>query len=324
MKVFITGATGFIGVHLCHRLVSEGHEIIALVRSPEKAKKLPQKNLAIIKGDLSDFKKNDFLIPYCDIVIHLAGMVSAKTDDAFFAHNFHSTVDFIECLKRQNWTPKRFLYTSSLAAAGPSGESKPLTEDMPPCPIDPYGKSKLKAEEFLATAPFPVTSFRPGVVLGEGDENSITLFKIAKTGIGMRIAGIDQKISCIDVEDLVEAIFKMSLDQSAQHKKYFAVNSEIVDVRMLWDALGQSVGKKVFLIPVPKFLVFALASFFTLLSKIFSFRNKIDLKMYRQMTQKAFLCSSEKLQQEMNWKPKYGIYEMTKRAAEGYRKSGKL
>lgn len=324
MKFFITGATGFIGNHLCHRLVSEGHEIIALVRSPEKAKKLPPKNISFVQGDLSVFKNNDFFIPESDVIIHLAGVIGAKNEKDYFEHNYHATVDFIECLKRQSWTPKRFLYTSSLAAAGPSPEEIPLTEEMKPSPIEPYGKAKLKSEEFLKNAPFPVTAFRPGVVLGAGDENSLTLFKMAKAGIGMKVAGLNQKISCIDVEDLVDAIIKMAFENSLLHKTYFTVHPDIVDMNMLWDALGKSLDRKVNVIPLLKFFLLNVAIVSSFLSKIFPFQNKIDLKMYRQMTQRAFICSSGKLQKELNWKPRYNIYETVKRAAEGYRKSGKL
>lgn len=324
MKFFITGATGFIGGHLCHRLISDGHEIVALFRSEKKAKKLPQKNIEFLKGDLSSFKNYDFKIPECDVVIHLAGVIGAKNEKEYYEHNFHATVDFIECLKKQSWIPKRFLYTSSLAAAGPSPNEIQLTEAMQPNPIEPYGKAKLKSEEFLKTAPFPVTSFRPGVTLGAGDSNSLTLFKLAKSGIGFKVAGLNQKVSCIDVDDLVEAIVKMAMENSPEHKIYFTVNSEIVDMKMLWDAIGKSVGKKVFLIPVPKFFLFNFAMLSTFFSKIFPFQNQIDYKMYLQMTQKAFICSSKKIETELNWKPKYNIYQTTQRAAEGYRKMGML
>lgn len=323
MKYFITGATGFIGTYLCHRLISEGNEVFALVRSPQKAKKLPA-GVRIINGDLSVFNNPEYQIPQCDIVIHLAGLIGAKTEKEYFEHNYHATVRFVECLKSQPWKPGRFLYTSSLAAAGPSNGEIPLTETMNPAPIEPYGKAKQKAEKYMENANFPVTSFRPGVVLGAGDENSLTLFKMAKAGIGMKVAGINQKISCIDVEDLVDAILKMSLEQGNENKIYFAVHHEIVDMEMLWDALGRALGKKVTLIPIPKFILYTVALSATVLSKIFPFQNKIDLKMYRQMIQKAFVCSPGKLQGELGWQPRYNIYETVVRAADGYKKMGKL
>lgn len=330
MKFFITGATGFIGKHLCHRLISEGHEISALVRSPFKARNLlhnlpgSQGKIHLVNGDLSAFKKKDFLIPESDVVIHLAGVISAKKENEYSEYNYQATVDFVECLKRQRWAPKRFLYTSSIAAAGPSPHGIPLTEEMTASPVEPYGRAKLRSEEFLKKAPFPVTSFRPGIVFGAGDENSLTLFKIARTGIGIKVAGMNQKLSCIDVEDLVDAIIKMSFENSLLNNMYFVVHPEILSIETIWDALGKSLDKKVWLISLSKFAIFPVALFSTVLSRIFIFQNRIDLKMYRQMTQKAFICSSEKLQKELNWKPRYDIYETAKRAAEGYRKTGKL
>lgn len=324
MKFFITGATGFIGNHLCHKLVDEGHEIVALIRSEEKAKKLPQKNISFIRDDLSVFKKDNFIIPACDVVIHLAGVISAKNEKEYVEHNYQATVDLIKCLGNQTWKPGRFLYTSSLAAAGPSLNGEPLTEDMTPNPIEHYGKAKLRSEEFLKDAPFPVTSFRPGVVLGTGDENSLTLFKIASMGLGMKVTGINQKISCIDVEDLVDAIVVMAVDKSMLHKKYFTVNSEIVDINTLWNALGKAIGRKVIIVSVPKYILLIISLASTFFSKIFGFKNQLDHKTYSQMTQKAFICSSEKLRKESGWKAKYTIFETTKRAAEGYRLMGKL
>lgn len=330
MKFFITGATGFIGSYLCHRLISEGHEITALVRSPLKAQKLIpaqpalREKITLIEGDLSVFRKKDFLIPESDVVIHLAGVIAAKNEKEYFEYNYQATVDFVECLERQQWRPKLFLYTSSIAAAGPSAGKIPLTEEMVASPIEPYGRAKLMSEEFLKKAPFPVTSFRPGIVLGAGDENSLTLFKIAKAGIGVKVAGLNQELSCIDVEDLVDAIVKMSGENSTLHNTYFVVHPEIVTIKTLWNALGLSLDKKIRLISIPGFFLFHVALFSTALSRILPFQNKIDMKMYRQMTQNAFICSSEKLQEKLDWKPRYNIYETAKRAAEGYKIMGKL
>ena len=56
MKFFITGATGFIGGKLARRLVSEGHQLNALVRDPEKASDLKSLGINLFKGDITDYK----------------------------------------------------------------------------------------------------------------------------------------------------------------------------------------------------------------------------------------------------------------------------
>ena len=157
MKIFVTGATGFIGTHLCRRLTNDGHEVTALLRSPKKKHLLPESS-AIIEGDLSIFKDPDLKLPPFDFVYHLAGVIHAKDDEGFMKHNYHAVRELVECIDRQGWTLKRFLFASSLAAAGPSQGATPLREEDPLQPVDPYGDAKRLAEEYLLTQNIPSPS----------------------------------------------------------------------------------------------------------------------------------------------------------------------
>ena len=53
MKILITGANGFVGSHLCEKLLKDGHDVFALVRSPEKFTVIKEDRLTVIKGDLN-------------------------------------------------------------------------------------------------------------------------------------------------------------------------------------------------------------------------------------------------------------------------------
>src|SRR5262249_20198385 len=59
MQVLLTGATGFVGGHLCRRLVSAGHSVLALVRDPAKGAGLPREGVERLEGDLSLFARPD-------------------------------------------------------------------------------------------------------------------------------------------------------------------------------------------------------------------------------------------------------------------------
>jgi len=72
VRVFVTGATGFIGHHLCRRLRERGDEVVALVRSPSKIARLPE-GVEPFRGDLSTFADPSTVFPRCDVVVHLAG-----------------------------------------------------------------------------------------------------------------------------------------------------------------------------------------------------------------------------------------------------------
>jgi nucleoside-diphosphate-sugar epimerase len=325
MRFLITGATGFIGTHLCHRLVSEGHEIIALVRNSKKAKSLPQEKVHVLKGDLSRFKDPNLELPRCDLVIHLAGIIAAPRVRDYYRYNYDAVVDLVECLKRQSWKPQRMLFASSLAAAGPTSPEKPKTEEDKDEPNEAYGRSKLEAEQYLKNeALYPVTSFRPGAVYGPGDPAFLTIFKMASRGYGFKVARLNPGFSYIYVDDLVDAITQLASDTSTVHRTYFTTHPEHATINEMWDVLSTIMDKKIRVAPIPKALLYLFMLGSTAASKIFSFTNQLDIKQYKQITAPAYLCSSRALQDDFDWKPRYNLAECIKKTAEGYREAGWL
>jgi len=318
VRVFVTGGTGFVGHHLCRRLVARGDHVVALVRTQAKAARLPPE-VEVFRGDLTTLADPKAVLPACDVVIHLAGVVAALREEDYAAVNHAAVVNLLECIGRQPWRPKRFLLASSLAAAGPSPDERAWTEEDPPRPIDPYGVAKAKAETALKAAPFPTTAFRPPIVLGPGDEASLTLFKAARSGIGFRIAGAPQRLSFVDVRDLVDAIERMADDRRAGSYVYFAGHPRPIDVRELWRDLGLAVGNRVTVVPLPRWVLYVAMRVSTLVSRLFDLRNQLDAKQYKQMTAPAFVCSSEAIQRDLGWAPRYDLAECLLHAAEGYR-----
>ncbi|HEX7668401.1 MAG TPA: NAD-dependent epimerase/dehydratase family protein [Polyangiaceae bacterium] len=323
LRVFVTGATGFIGLHLCRRLRERGDEVIALVRSPEKAKRLPVGTETFV-GDLSVFADPGTVLPPCDVIVHLAGVVAAGSLDEYDAVNHRRVKDLVDCVRRQNFTPKRLLFASSLAAAGPSAPGKPSTEADALCPIEPYGRAKALAEPVVRAAPFPTTAFRPPIVFGPGDEATLTFFKAAKSGVGMRIAGVPQELSFVDVRDLVEAIVLMADDTRTASFVYFASHPDLMTVPEMWREVGRGLGKRVLVLPIPQFVLYAVMVLLTLLARVFRFKNQLDEKQYDQMVAPAFVCSSERLRTELGWAPRYPLSEALSNAAKGYREAGWL
>ena len=311
MKLLVTGATGFIGTHLVHRLVRDGHTVVALVRDHAKARELPATNVEILAGDLSLFENPRTVLPACDAVIHLAGVVAADRLADYERFNFTAVKHLVACVERQTWKPKRFLFSSSLAAAGPS--ETPMTEADPCSPIEAYGKSKLDAEQVLQYAPFPTTSFRPGVVFGHGDQATITLFKLAKNRIGFLPAGLNPQLSFIDVDDLVEAIVAMLGDTSREHRTYFVSHPSSTDQRTLWRALGTTLDRGVFVLPVPKSVLYGLMKL--------RVSKQLDEKQYKQIVAPGFVCSSSALSRDTGWRPQFGLEASLAKAAAGFRQA---
>ncbi len=323
VRYFVTGATGFIGRHLCRRLVADGHEVVALVRDPEKAVRVLGA-IETLTGDLSIFRARDIELPAFDVVVHLAAVVAGKNEAEYHEVNHQAVVDLVDALERQAWEPRRFLFASSLAAGGPTVATRPLREDDPSGPIDAYGIAKLRAERRVAEASFPTTSFRPSIVLGPGDDATLTLYRMARSGWVVRVAGVDQVVSFVDVDDLVEAIVLMAEEATPEHRVYYVAHDEAVRTSDLLATMGRALGKRVTPVPVPKAVLRCASFVATAASKVLGFQNQLDEKQYRQMTAPAFVCSTERLQRSLGWRARIGLEPSIAKAVAGYRAEGRL
>jgi dihydroflavonol-4-reductase len=324
MRVLLTGGTGFIGGHLARRLCQDGHSLTALVRSPEKASALVALGATLLHGDLSLFASPDCVLPEFDVVIHLAGVVSASDPAQYEAINFTAVVALMDCLERQRWKPQRLLFASSLAAAGPSPADRPWTVGDRLSPIDPYGEAKARAESALAAASFPVTCFRPPIVLGAGDPAFLTLFKAAKRRVGIRVSGAPQRLSWVYVDDLVDAIVAMASDVRPDSAIYFTTSEDVIDTRRLWAALSAALKRRILVVPVPGVLLSGVSAVAVALANVFGFTNPLDAKQVAQMRAPAFVCTSRLLTRELGWEAQVGFEDAVARTAEGYSEIGWL
>lgn len=324
MRFLITGATGFIGGHLVERLVADGHEVRALVRTPAKATRLRALGVTMIPGDLSFFASPDRPLEEVDVVVHLAGVVTARDPDQYQAINFTAVVDLMRWLERQRWRPRRLLFASSLAAAGPSPADRPWTEADPVAPIDPYGEAKARAESALGDATFPVTCFRPPIVLGPGDVSFLTLFKAAQWGVGLKVAGPAQRLSWIYVDDLVNALVTLAKDERTGSFTYFVTSENVIDTDQLWDTLGAILGRRVLVLPVPGPLLSLVATVASVVAPWLGLHNQLDHKQVAQMRAPSFVCTSAALTRDLGWTATVSFEDAVRRTAEGYRKLGWL
>jgi nucleoside-diphosphate-sugar epimerase len=228
----------------------------------------------------------------------------------------------VQCIARQNWRPRRLLFASSLAAAGPTAPGVRKTESDPCDPVDDYGRAKLAAEHVLRDAPFPTTSFRPSIVFGPKDAATLTFFRMAARGWGFRVGGLPQGFSFIDIDDLLDGVLEMAGDTTADHLTYFVTSDHDTDSQQLWEALSTVTGKRVRVLVVPRAALRGATVASTALSRVFGFKNQLDRKQYDQLTAPSFLCSSQALQRAYGWKPRLDLHQTLEKALAGYRADG--
>jgi len=204
MRILVTGGTGFLGSHLVEALLEEpGCEVSALVRDPSKPRWLAGiDNVRFLAGDLGNLPR---LPDGLACVYHLAGSTKTLRPADYYTVNRDGTANLLRALESQAGKP-RFVYLSSLAAVGPSPPGRGVTEDDPPCPISPYGESKLQAEtEVLRYRDrYSVSILRAAAIYGPRDEDFLEYFRWIKHGI-KPVLGRRKVMSLLFIRDAVRA-----------------------------------------------------------------------------------------------------------------------
>ena len=115
MKYFVTGATGFVGGHVVRQLVAGGHQVVAVVRTPAKAKDLAELGIVLHQGDVTEKESLRAPMQGVDGVFHIAGWYKIGVKDKRDGEkiNVQGTLNVLELMKELG-IPKG-VYTSTLA-----------------------------------------------------------------------------------------------------------------------------------------------------------------------------------------------------------------
>lgn len=154
MKILITGATGFIGTHLCPLLAQE-HQVLAYSRGVCQISDdfASNKNIRFIKGDVCDQKRLRAVMADAELVVHLASTTIPSTSNSNPKNdvetNLLGALNVLDGACAQNI--KRLVFISSGGTVyGENNSGKPLNEDSPTNPISSYGIVKLAIEKYIA------------------------------------------------------------------------------------------------------------------------------------------------------------------------------
>jgi len=120
MKIFITGATGYVGAHLINRLIEQGHFLHVLVRSIKKNPQLKNSSVAIFEGNILEKESIKKAMTGCDYVFHLAACTSIwlKNEDDYFNINVTGTNNVLDIAYELGI--KKTVVTSTAGVYGPS------------------------------------------------------------------------------------------------------------------------------------------------------------------------------------------------------------
>lgn len=223
----VLGGAGFIGSHLVRRLLSEGHAVTIINRSPvtkirsKFSDRLSRNRLVIVQGNFYDEALLDQFMPDSSACIHLAGSmvpsVSIENKITDIQINLAGTVKLLEIARRHRL--KKLVYISSGGTVYGQTTAQSISEDHPTDPISAYGITKLAAEKYLQLFhrlhDLPSITLRLANPFGPGQAEKGTQGAIAVfverilQGAPLEIWGDGSTVrDYLFIDDVVEAIVK--------------------------------------------------------------------------------------------------------------------
>lgn len=237
----LTGGTGFLGGYVGAALAREGWRVRRLVRHARA-------DDATVPGDLDDAEALDALVDGADVVVHVAGLVKARTESAFFHVNRDGSRNLAAAVARAA-RPPRVVVVSSLAARHPE--------------LSAYAASKRAGEAAFAEAGLRPVVLRPTAVYGPGDRETAGLLRACDCGVVALPHAPGARITLIHAADVADAVVAACADPACDGETWELTDarSEGYGWRELFARIAAAAGRRTpRALPLPRAAVAAAAA----------------------------------------------------------------
>lgn len=244
-RIFVTGASGRIGLRLVRELAAEGHSVVGLARSAEGVQAVQAAGAQALQGDMQAGPVLDQGLDGAEIVYHLAGGIRGKGRESADVINRQGMESLLAAVDRVGTgSMEALLFTSSSAVYGDRG-GLVVGEDLPLQPDTLYGESKMAAEQLLRQAAesrgVPARIVRLAAVYGEGFP--FMLVDLIKAGRA-RLPGEGRNyVPTIHVDDAIKGL-RLVVEKGQDGRVYNLADSEPVILREFYGKVHKMVGGK--------------------------------------------------------------------------------
>ncbi len=244
MNILVTGATGFVGSHLCRALAEQGHHVRALHRPTSSLALLEGVPVELVEGDLFEPDSLALAARDIEVVYHCGGRVGSWTDaEEMAASHVEGTHNILSAARQCG--VRRFIHTSSVAALGvperaaESNETLPIMDESHAWNFTaeewPYGYAKHRAEEEVRSAAaegFDTIILNPASIIGAGDKNLTSSAIVMHMARGRRPPIPPGGLNVIHIDDVI-AGHLAALEHGESGERYILGGENITHEQLL-------------------------------------------------------------------------------------------
>lgn len=260
MKILMTGATGMVGQAVAAHLTSDGRHAVRAATRRLSADCLPGFEVVPV-GDLGACPDCTAALKGVDVVIHLAARVHVMDDTAadplaeFRRVNVQGTLNLARQAAAEG--VRRFVFISSIKVNGEATKlGVSFSADDIPAPMDPYGVSKMEAEQGLREVAtqtgMEVVIIRPPLVYGPGVKaNFAALMRAVQRGWPLPLGAVHNRRSLVALDNLVDFIVTCLAHPQAANQTFLVSDGRDLSTTELVRGLAHATGVPARLVPVP-------------------------------------------------------------------------
>ena len=324
-KVAVTGATGFLGLHLTRTLCDKGFDVQAFARDAEKASTLPE-SASVHIGDISDRSVAAEVVTDCEWVFHTVSnfRTASGLPDSYHRINVDGTACMLEVAQRAG--VKRFVHVSTIGVHG-DVRSTPATEDAPFNPGDLYQETKLDAENLVREATkiseMEIVVIRPCSMYGPGDLRMLKMFKMLSSGTFFKVGPCRENFHAVYITDIVNGLVKAAATPDISGQVFILGGAEYLPLEDYIDTAASVMGARTPRIRLPYRLLISAAWLFEKSFIPLGLEPPLHIRRVRFFkNNRAFSIS--KAREALGYDPKISLRDGMARTVQWYREQGML
>jgi dihydroflavonol-4-reductase len=330
VKVFVTGATGFVGGHVARELASRGAALRLLTRKTSNLANLEglSSNAETVTGDLLDPESLRTAVRGCDAALHVAAdyRLWVPDPDTMYRANVEGTRALLRIAREENVS--RFVYTSSVATMGFHSDGTIIDENTPVTLADmigPYKRSKFLAEQVAieaARAGQSVLILNPTTPIGAADLKPTPTGRIIVDFLNKKFpAYMDTGLNLVDVAEVARTHADALDPNCGRPGERYILGGENLTLKQILDKMSAITGLPSPTMKVPHSVAMVFAFFDeNITGKLRSKEPRATVEAVR-MGKKKMFASSAKAERELGFRI-VPVYEALRNAIDWFRQHG--